>query len=161
VNANFHERAKELLNRRRVEPLSREDQQWLSMHLSECAACSDEESSLAEALSTFRGMHIDLPRNLASRTQLRVRMRAEELRERSSGSYFLWAIVAMSWALGVATAPWVWAGFDWVGRELHLPRYVAMAGVALWWLVPGLLAAGAVLLQKRAAQREAESRRLM
>ncbi len=156
MNADLHQRASDLVTRRRVEPLSRDDEQWLNAHLNECAACAAEESRLAEALSVFRGMHLDLPRNLASRTQLRVRMRSEELRGRSAGTVFLWAIVAMSWALGVATAPWVWAGFEWAGRELHLPRYVAVAGVALWWLVPGLLAAGTVLLQKRRTAREAE-----
>jgi hypothetical protein len=156
VNNDLHQRANELLTRRRAEPLSRDDEQWLNAHVSECAACAVEELRLAEALSAFRTMHIDLPRNLASRTQLRVRMRAEELHERSSSVVFLWAIVAMSWALGVATAPLVWAGFAWASRELHLPRYVAMAGVALWWLVPGLLAAGAVLLRKRGAARGTE-----
>ena len=156
MNMDVHQRAHELLLRGRVEPLSTDDDRWLAAHLAECESCAAEDSRLAAALSRFRSTPIELPRHLASRTQLRVRMRAEELRERSSGTVWLWSVATASWALGVTTAPWVWRGFEWVGQELHLPRYVAMAGVALWWLVPGLLAAGAVLLQKRAAARQAE-----
>lgn len=156
MTADLHQRANDLLLRRRVEPLSADDDRWLATHLAECDSCAAEDARLSEALSAFRSVHIELPRNLASRTQLRVRLRAEELRERSTGALWLWTVAAASWALGVATAPFVWRGFEWAGQELHLPRYVALAGMALWWLVPGLLAAGAVLLQKRAAARAAE-----
>ena len=156
MNADLHQRANNLLTRRRVEPLSREDEQWLSAHLSECAACGAEELRLAEALSTFRAMHIDLPRNLASRTQLRVRLRAEELRERSSGTLWMWSVAAVSWALGVATAPWVWHGFEWVGQVLHLPRLVWISGVVLWWALPALVATGVILWQRELRLRGSE-----
>jgi hypothetical protein len=151
-----HDRARTLIAGQQIEGLSPSDQAWLNAHLAKCDSCAAEIQRVNHALSALRTTHIDLPRNLASRTQFRVRLRAEELRERDHGSLILWAIAAVSWALGVATAPWVWRGFEWAGNELGLPKFVWMAGVALWWLVPGLVAAGLVVLQKRGVARGAE-----
>jgi hypothetical protein len=146
MNEQFHERANELIARRHIEELSLDDQRWLHAHLAECASCATEDARMNDALSAFRTMNIDVPRNLAGRTQFRVRLRAEELRERSSGTVVLWFIAAISWALGIATAPWVWRGFEWAGQELHLPKLVWITGVALWWAVPALVATGIILL---------------
>jgi hypothetical protein len=153
---NTHQRAKDLLIRRRVEPLSPGDDRWLTSHLAECTYCTAEESSLAAALSALRAAPLDLPRNLASRTQLRVRLRADEMRERSSGTVLLWCIAAVSWALGIATAPWVWRGFEWLGTELHLPRAVWISGVVLWWVFPALVATGVILWQRELRVRGSE-----
>ncbi|HEY1424961.1 MAG TPA: hypothetical protein VGF20_16025 [Candidatus Acidoferrum sp.] len=156
MNEQTHDRARILIATEQIEGLSPNDQAWLNTHLAECQSCAAENQRVHQALSVLRTTQIDLPQNLASRTQFRVRLRAEELRERNHGSLVLWAIAAISWALGVATAPWVWRGFEWAGNELGLPKFVWMAGVALWWLVPGLVAAGLVVLQKRGVAREAE-----
>ena len=102
----------------------------------------------------MRAMHLDLPPNLASRAQFRVRMRAEELREKEPTRKFVWAIAAVSWALGVATAPWVWHGVEWVGQATGAPRILLQAGFVMWWSVPPLIAAWAALSDKRVAQPE-------
>lgn len=151
-----HQRAQKLIAQQHIESISADDASWLSTHLADCDSCSAENQRVNHVLSAMRTAHIDLPRDLASRTQFRVRLRAEELRERSHSGLVLWAVAAISWALGVATAPWVWRGFEWAGNELGVPKFVWMAGVALWWLVPGLVAAGLVVLQKRGVAREAE-----
>jgi len=146
VSNDLHQRANELLSRRLVEPLSREDDRWLAAHLAQCESCAAADAQTAGALSALRSMHISVPRNLAGRTQLRVRMRAAELREHGPANRLIWAVAVMSWIFGLATAPFVWRGFAWVGGELHLPKLVWMAGVVLWWVVPALVATGIVLL---------------
>ena len=156
MNETLHSRAQQLIAQQRVEGVSAEDQVWLSAHLEECAACSALQSQTTQALSAFRSMNIDLPKNLAARTQLRVRMRAEELPAHNPGRFLLWAIAGVSWLLGLASAPLVWRGFEWLGGELGLPRIVWQIGVALWWLVPGVVATGAVLLQKWARAERTE-----
>jgi hypothetical protein len=145
VNEKTHERAQRLIAQRHIEPVSSDDERWLNAHLAECQYCSSEARQLRESLSALRIMHLDLPRNLASRTQFRVRLRAEELREHSSANRLIWAVAAMSWIFGLATAPLVWRGFAWLGSELHLPKLVWIAGVALWWAVPALVATGIIL----------------
>jgi len=145
MNGDVHERAVRLMAERLVGVPSREDEQWLAAHLAECANCSAEDAHVAEALSALRAMQISVPRNLSARTQLRVRLRAEELREHGPASRLVWAVAVMSWVFGLATAPFVWRGFAWLGGELHLPKLVWAMGVVLWWIVPALVATGIVL----------------
>jgi hypothetical protein len=151
-----HERAQILMFQRRVEGVSAEEQSWLAAHLSECEMCSGVDAQTGAALSALRSAQIELPKNLASRAQMRVRLRADEMNEREPGRKLLWALVGISWMLGVATAPLVWRGFEWVGSEFGLPKIVLLSGMALWWLVPGLLITGAVVMQKQKSEREAE-----
>lgn len=156
MNADVHERALRLMTERRVGALSREDEQWLAAHLAECANCSVADARVAEALSALRAMQISVPRNLSARTQLRVRLRAEELREHGPANRLVWAVAVMSWVFGLATAPLVWRGFAWLGGELHLPKLVWATGVVLWWVVPALVATGIVLFGRKGRTGAAE-----
>jgi hypothetical protein len=148
MSENSHERARQLVAQRRIETVSAEEQTWLAAHLAECESCSLLDSQTDVALSLLRSTQIELPKNLAARTQLRVRLRAEELPTHNPGRLLLWAIAGVSWLLGLASAPLVWRGFEWAGTELGLPKIIWQLGVALWWLVPGIVATGAILLQK-------------
>jgi len=148
MSENFHARAQQLIAQQRVEGISSDEQAWLSAHLTECEACTAVQSQTTQALAAFRSLNIDLPKNLAARTQLRIRLRAERMPAHNPGRLLLWALAGVSWLLGLASAPLVWRGFAWAGGELGLPRFVWQLGVALWWLVPGIVATGAVLLQK-------------
>jgi hypothetical protein len=148
MSKDTHERALQLMAHQHVEGISAEEQAWLSMHLGQCEVCSALQAQTANALAALRRMNIELPNNLAARTQLRVRIRAEELREHGPGRTILWGIAGVSWLLGVATAPFVWRGFEWAGTELGLPKLVWASGVVLWWLVPALVATGVVLRER-------------
>jgi predicted anti-sigma-YlaC factor YlaD len=152
MNEQTHQRARKLVAQQNIESLSSSDQHWLEAHFAECESCAAEQLQLRESLSALRAMHLDLPPNLASRTQFRVRMRAEELREKEPAKKFVWAIAAVSWALGVSTAPWVWHGLEWLGRETGAPKLLLQAGFVLWWSVPPMIAAWAALSDKRLTQ---------
>ena len=156
MNENPHIRATQLIAQQRVEGISGEEQTWLTAHLTECEACAAIQAQTAHAVAAFRSMNIELPTNLAARTQLRVRLRAEELPAQNTGRALLLAIAAVSWVLGLASAPVVWRGFAWLGSEFELPDMVWQAGVVLWWLVPGVVAVGAVILQRHKVERAAE-----
>ena len=154
MNEQTHQRAQKLITQQNVESLSTENQQWLKAHLAECESCAAERQQLRESLSALCAMNLEMPPNLASRTQFRVRMRAEELREKEPARKFVWAIAAISWALGVSTAPWVWHGVEWLGQAIGAPKLLLQAGFALWWSVPPMIAAWAALSGKRAEQAE-------
>jgi hypothetical protein len=156
MTETIHQRANDLLKRKRVEPLSREDELWLAEHLVQCDSCAAADAQMDHALSALRTLHIHVPSNLASRTQMRVRIRAEELREYGTAHRLVWAVAVVSWILGLATAPLVWRGFSWLGSELHLPKSLWIAGVALWWVLPALAAAGVVLLAQKGHSGAAE-----
>jgi hypothetical protein len=148
----LHTRAKNLIAQQYIEPVSSDDERWLNAHVAECESCAAEQLQLRQSLSALRTMHLDLPTNLASRAQFRVRMRAEELREKEPAKKFVWAIAAVSWALGVSTAPWVWRGIEWLGQETGAPKLLLQAGFVLWWSVPPMIAAWAALSDKRMTQ---------
>jgi hypothetical protein len=147
MNENLHARAEKLVAQERIEGISQSERDWLAAHLRECAACVQVAQQTNEALGTLRAIPIPLPRGLAARTQFRVQLRAQEMREREPKRRLLWIMCAMSWALGIATAPYVWRAFEWVGDRMGLPRLVWEMGFGLWWTVPALVAAAVVLLE--------------
>jgi predicted anti-sigma-YlaC factor YlaD len=152
MNETMHQRAQQLIAARHIEIISAGDRCWLDTHLAECPACAAHALRIGESLSALRTMHLDLPPNLAARTQFRIRLRSEELSEKEPAKKLVWAIAAISWAIGVATAPWVWHGVEWLGQETGAPRILLQAGFALWWTVPPMIAAWAALSEKRVAQ---------
>jgi anti-sigma factor RsiW len=152
MTENLHSRAQELLAKSLVEGLSSADQSWLETHLQECADCSREANRTQELVRAFRSMPVSVPRDLAARTQLRVRLRARESAQNSNGGALLWVITAASWLLGVLSAPLVWRVFVWAGSEIKLPKLVLEMGFVLWWTVPALIAVAIVLHQRGVAR---------
>jgi len=148
MSENLHQRAKQLIAQSFAEGLDRNDQSWLDAHLRECSECSSEAARTQELVRSFRSLPVAVPGDLAMRTQLRVRLRAEESAQAAPVSTFLWVITAASWALGILSAPFVWRIFAWVGAELSLPKLVLEVGFVLWWTVPALIAVAVVLYQR-------------
>ena len=151
---DLHIRAQKLIAQQHIESVSSDDARWLNAHLAECESCAAEQHRLRDSLSALRTMHLDLPSNLASRTQFRVRMRAEELREKEPARKLIWAVAAVSWVLGLVTAPLVWRGVEWLGNATGAPKLILQAGFVLWWSVPPLIAAWAALREKRITPQE-------
>jgi hypothetical protein len=147
MNENLHARTEKLIAQERIEGISQSEREWLAAHLRECTSCAQVAQQTNQALRTLRAIPILLPRGLAARTQFRVQLRAQEMREREPKRRLLWIMCAMSWALGIATAPYVWRAFEWAGERLGLPRLIWEMGFGLWWTVPALVAAAIVLLE--------------
>jgi len=148
MKENLHIRAQKLLAESLVEGLPHAEQSWLDQHLQGCAACARATAATQELLHALRNVSVSLPRDLAVRTQLRLRLRAQESAQASQGGYLLWVITGFSWLVGVLSAPLVWRGFTWVGNYLHVPKLALEMGFVLWWVVPALFAVAAVLHQK-------------
>jgi hypothetical protein len=148
MNDNLHERAQRLLAESLVEGLRPAEEAWLREHLAECPGCAQEASETQNVLRALRAVPISVPRDLAARTQLRVRLRTQETSTAASGSFWLWVVTAASWLLGVFSAPLVWRGFAWLGANFGLPKLAIEMGFVLWWAVPALVAVAAVLHQR-------------
>jgi hypothetical protein len=151
MSAELHARAERLIAQERVEGVSLADREWLSAHLQDCARCAVFARQTAEALRSMRTAPISLPEGLAGRTQFRVRLRAQELREREPRHRLMWITCGVSWALGVAAAPYVWRIFEWVGEHTGAPKILLQLSFGLWWAIPALIA-GAVMLMENARQ---------
>ena len=142
-----HDRAEKLIAKERVEDLAPSESEWLGAHLQECASCEEFARQTDQALRGLRTAAISVPSDLASRTQFRVRLRAMELREREPKRRALWFACAASWIFGIASAPYVWRLFEWLGEHTGMPKLVWEIGFGLWWTIPAVLAAIVLLLE--------------
>ncbi|MGB2621131.1 MAG: hypothetical protein WA857_13100 [Candidatus Acidiferrum sp.] len=147
MNENLHARAEKLISQERVEGISQPERAWLAGHLRECAGCMQVAQQTNDTVRALRAVAISLPRGLAERTRFRLQLRAQEMREREPKRRLLWMICGVSWALGIATAPYVWRAFAWAGERIGVPRLLWEMGFGLWWAIPALVAAAVVLME--------------
>ncbi len=147
MTTELHARAEQLLAQERVEGISEAERDWLSAHLEGCERCAEVARETEQALRALRAAAIPLPSGLTSRTQFRVRLRAEELREREPKRRALWLACAVSWVFGIASAPYVWRLFAWFGERTGMPKLVWELGFGLWWTIPALFAAVVLLME--------------
>jgi anti-sigma factor RsiW len=147
MSEGTHERAERLIAQERVEGISADERGWLAAHLAQCAACGERATATEQAIRALRGLSVLLPRALASRTQMRVRLRAEELRAVQPRWRMVWAACGVSWAFGAATAPYVWRGLEWLGHRAGLPDFVWETGFGLWWALPAAIVAVILLME--------------
>lgn len=147
MSEDVHAKAGCLISQERVEGISPAERQWLERHLQECENCAAQARLTEEAVRALRAVAVLLPRALASRAQMRVRLRVQELREREPHRRALWLACGISWALGFASAPYVWRAFEWMGHRTGAPKLVWELGFGLWWTIPALVAAVVFLLE--------------
>ena len=147
MSENNHDRALQLIAQARVEGIPEADSSWLRSHLEQCEFCADRARQTDRALRSMRTAAIPLPEGLARRTQFRVRLRAQELREREPKRRAMWVACAVSWAFGIASAPYVWSLFQWLGQRAGVPKLVWEVGFGLWWTIPALFAAAVLLME--------------
>jgi len=158
MSQELHARAERLIAQERVEEISTADQQWLRQHLADCLSCSARASATEQAIRSLRGWSVAMPRGLASRTQFRVRMRAQQLRGEPRWR-MVWAACGMSWAFGAATAPYVWRGLEWAGHRMGVPNIIWELGFGLWWALPAAVVAVILLMENAGRSSEAEWKR--
>lgn len=159
MKEDLHVRAERLIAQERVETISAEDRQWIEEHLGECPACAELARGTAQAIRSLRAVSVPLPRGLAGRTQMRVRLRAQQLQRYEPRWRLVWIPCGLSWAFGAATAPYIWRVLEWTGHHIGLPNFVWEMGFGLWWALPAAVA-GVILLMTNARESgEAEWKR--
>jgi len=158
MSADVHARAGQLIAQERVEGISTAERSWLEQHLTECEGCAEQERATGEAIRALRGVAIPLPKTLASRAQMRVRMRAQQLRGEPRWR-LVWAACGVSWAFGAATAPYVWRGLEWAGHRMSLPNFIWELGFGLWWALPAAVVAVILLMENAGRNSEADWKR--
>jgi len=148
MNEDIHERALQLIDKMQVEGLTAEERDEVETHLESCAQCQRRARETELALRALRSAVPRFNAALALRTQMQVRVRAREIYENATRMRALWVSCALSWILGVVSAPLVWRGFEWIGHRWALSRAVWMTGFVLFWVVPAVVAAAAIAWQQ-------------
>lgn len=145
MSKELHARAEQLIAQLQIEGISPADQHWLRAHLAECASCAARATATEQALRSLRGLSVPFPNTLVSRTQFRVRLRAQQLRGEPRWR-MVWIACGVSWAFGAATAPYVWRALEWAGHRMGLPSVVWELGFGLWWALPAAVVAVTLLI---------------
>jgi hypothetical protein len=148
MNESIHERAGRLIAESWVEGISPADHEWLNGHLDECAPCAALAEATDRAVRSLRSVSVRVDPGLVNRTRLSVFLRACELRQRRVQMLPLWISCALSWVLGAVSAPYVWRGFEWVGRRVGVPDLMWQTAFVLWWTLPALAAVAIVTIKK-------------
>jgi anti-sigma factor RsiW len=156
MSEEMHVRATELIARERVEGVSADERGWLAQHLAECPACAELARGTEQTIRSLRGVSVALPRTLASRTQMRVRLRARQMQAYGPRWHMVWLACGLSWLFGAATAPYIWRGLEWVGHRLGVPNLVWEMGFGLWWALPLVVAALVMLITDAGRSRQNE-----
>ena len=156
MSENLHGHALQLVAKARVEDLADSERDWLTAHLQDCEFCSEHARQTERALRSLRTAPIPVPADLVSRTQFRVRLRAQELREREPKHRVLWGMCALSWVFGVGSAPYVWRLFEWFGQHTGVPKLVLQLTFGLWWAIPALFVAIVLLMESAKRTEETE-----
>ena len=151
-----HERALRLIDKMHVEGLTAKEHDELETYLEICADCQKRAHETEFALRALRTAVPRFDSTLVLRTQMQVRVRAFELIEDAARTRALWICCALSWVLGVISAPLMWRGFEWIGQHWALSRPVWITGFALAWIAPA--AAVAAVIAWRQAERAVSSR---
>ncbi|HKH99044.1 MAG TPA: anti-sigma factor [Candidatus Sulfotelmatobacter sp.] len=149
MTRNPHDEARELIALAGAgdndKDLSGAQQAWLRAHLEECATCRDYAEAAGRAVRALRSQPLAADSALVRATQMRVRIRAGELRQRRERL----VLVAMSCGLvaisSALTTPLIWKGFEWMGRWSQMPSPVWQVGFVLFWIAP-TIAAGVLFL---------------
>jgi predicted anti-sigma-YlaC factor YlaD len=147
MNADLHERARMLIALSGPEDVPSAEQSWLTGHLESCAACREFAENLRETIRGLRALPITAGASLVSRTQMRVRQRAQELQRRQER---MWVVSICCTAVTLGTAfstALLWGGLAWVGQQVRLSPAVWEIPFAVFCLMPGLLV-GTLLLAR-------------
>lgn len=138
MNGHAHERAVDLISRRKVEGVSGADARWLEAHFAECEDCVQYDLALNGAEHALRSNLVMASPALVLATQARVRARAAQIRERDSRLF----LIAISFGMGVAfstLSAWVWWKVGaWVVERWSLPASIVGPGIVLAWLLPAI-----------------------
>lgn len=157
MNSDPHERARLLIalsggersgsEEFSVADVSNSDRSWLAVHLESCPQCREFALTSEDTIRSLRGVPFAASGSLVSRTQMRVRQRAEELQRQQER---LWVVCACCAAVTLCTAvttALLWRGFAWMGQQARFSAPVWESGFAVFYLTPAVLV-GILLLAR-------------
>jgi predicted anti-sigma-YlaC factor YlaD len=159
MKEEVHVRAEQLIAQERVEGISAAEQQWLEEHLRECPACGEFARTTTQAIRSLQAVSVAMPRGLASRTQMRVRLRAQQLQGYEPRWRLVWLACGVSWAFGAATAPYIWRALEWAGHRMGVPNVIWEMGFGLWWALPAAVTGILLLMTNAGRSTEADWKR--
>jgi predicted anti-sigma-YlaC factor YlaD len=144
MKQDAHEQARQLIACG-VGDRTSQEQAWLQSHLESCPSCREYAEAAQQLVRAMRAIPLAADRTLVRSTQMRVRARARELRQRRERVLLVAGSCALVAILSALTTPLVWRGFEWLGQWNQMATPVWQTGFLLFWVAP-TIAAGVLLL---------------
>lgn len=144
---NDHVRARRMLALADAGQLPTADRAWLESHLEACDSCRAFAQDTGDVVRALRSIPVAADRTLVAATQMRVRLRARELRQRDER---LWLVGVSCVAVTLAAAFTnlaCWRGLTWLVERTHISAATWPVAFAALWIVPAL-AISVLLLAK-------------
>jgi hypothetical protein len=88
----------------------------------------------------LRSVPVAADRALVRTTQMRVRLHADQLRHRQERMWLVWMSCILVGLSAAITTPFLWRGFEWLGRSAHVSNPVWQVGFMVFWISPALAA---------------------
>jgi predicted anti-sigma-YlaC factor YlaD len=142
-----HARARQMLALGDTGQLSAADQTWLERHLGACEGCRTFAQDATDMVRALRSIPVAADRSLVAATQMRVRQRARELRQREERMWLVAVSCVAVTLTAVVTNLACWRGFGWLVERTHVSGAawpLAFVGI---FIVPAL-ATSVLLLAK-------------
>ena len=150
-----HDRARDLITASSVEGLTAAESSWLQNHLVDCRDCSRYAQAASTAREALHSISFKVDPALIATTQMRVQLRARELREREQQLIPVWISCIVALVVAAVTTPYLWQACAWVGGRASLAPAFWQAGFVAFWLFPGMLALVVVLMIRGSGSRTA------
>jgi hypothetical protein len=144
MNRTLHEQAQELIAVG-SEDLSEEQRSWLRAHLHECAACRSYAEPAGQVVLALRSQPLAADSALVQATQMRVRSRALELRQKQER---IWLVCLSCLFVGISaaiTTPVFWRVSEWMGERAGISSWIWQASFGFIWIVPALVVSALLL----------------
>lgn len=128
---------------------SAEQESLLQSHLAECGECALQMQAIQISLQEVQAVSASIAASatLVRSTQLRVRARARELKKQEDFMRPLGVAAAVAFLWAGASMPFLWEGFQWLGRNNNLPDMVWVTGFVVMALMPAA-AVGTIALAR-------------
>ncbi len=158
MKRDSHDLARELIACTGAEEITEERSFWLRTHLQECASCREYANAASQLGRALRSIPFAAGSSLVGSTQLRVRLRAQQLRQQQDRMRLVWVSCILLAISGAVTTPLLWQGFQWLGEMLGVSSAIWQLGFAVFWTAPAL--AASVLLVARGIHLDNRNRTL-
>jgi predicted anti-sigma-YlaC factor YlaD len=138
MKRDIHEQARELIACSGAADANDESTAWLRRHLQECVECRDYADSAAQLASALHSIAFAADATLVRSTQIKVRARAEQLRQQNERMRLVWLSCCLLSLSGAATTPLLWRSFHWIGEMAQVPGPVWKIAFGLFWIAPAI-----------------------
>jgi predicted anti-sigma-YlaC factor YlaD len=138
MKRDVHEQARELIACS-VNDANDESTSWLRQHLQDCDSCREFAESLSHLSSALHSIVFAADARLVRLTQLKVRARAEQLRQQQERMRLVGLSCLLLAISGATTTPLLWNGFHWIGELTQAPGPVWQLGFAVFWIAPAIV----------------------